>query len=52
MLLSQALDAAKNKKNKDHDIKNIPQLPYFFNLLAGEFISQDISSLRLGLENK
>ena len=38
--------------NKDHGIKIIRQLPWFFHLGDGEFIFQEISSLRLGFENK
>ena len=39
----------KNKKNKDHEITIISN---FFHLRDGELISQEISSLRLGLESK
>ena len=37
VLLSQTLDVAYNKKNKDHEIKIIPRLPCVFYLRHGEF---------------
>ena len=42
----------KNEEKKNHEVKIIRQLPWFFHLRDGEFISQEISSLRLSLEKK
>ena len=41
-VLSQALDVALHKENKNEK-KIIPQLPLFFHLRDGKFISQDIA---------